>query len=94
LYGVLRRHPIALAVMAGHHVAACVEGARRGYRTARSELGEVLPPHGVDAVLAAYRGEGRRLVATAQAVDLVARALGGEVFRPQNSDRRSAPDAS
>ncbi len=31
----------------------------------------------------AYRSEGRRLVATAQAVDLVARALRGEVFRPQ-----------
>jgi len=83
LYGVLRRHPLALAVMASHHVAACVEGARQGYRTARSELGEVLPPHGIDSVLAAYRSEGRRLVATAQAVDLVARALHGEVFRPQ-----------
>jgi hypothetical protein len=83
LYGVLQRHPIALAVMASHHVAACVEGARQGYRTARSELGEVLPPHGIDSVLAAYRSEGRRLVATAQAVDLVARALRGEVFRPQ-----------
>ena len=83
LYGVLRRHPIALAAMASHHVAACVEGARQGYRTARSELGEALPPHGIDSVLVAYRSEGRRLVATAQAVDLVARALRGEVFRPQ-----------
>ena len=83
LYGVLRRHPIALAAMASHHVAACVEGARQGYRTARSELGEALPPHGIDSVLVAYRSEGRRLVATAQAVDLVARALHGEVFRPQ-----------
>jgi hypothetical protein len=83
LYGVLRRHPIALGVMARHHVAACVEGARQGYRTARSELGDALPHHGVDAVLAAYQAEGRRLVATARAVDLVARALHGEVFRPQ-----------
>jgi hypothetical protein len=83
LYGVLRRHPIALAAMASHHVAACVEGARQGYRTARSELGEALPPHGIDSVLVAYRSEGHRLVATAQAVDLVARALRGEVFRPQ-----------
>jgi hypothetical protein len=82
LYGVLRRHPIALAVMARHHVAACVEGARQAYRTARSELGDALPEHGVDAVLAAYQSEGRRLVATAQAVDLVARALRGEPFRP------------
>jgi hypothetical protein len=83
LHGVLRRHPIALAVMARHHVAACVEGARQGYRTTRSELGAVLPPRGIDAVLAAYRAEGRRLVATARAVELVTRALRGEEFTPR-----------
>jgi hypothetical protein len=80
---VLRRHPIALAAMAQHHVTACVQGAREGYRTARTELGRALPPHSLDEVLAAYSTEGRRLVDTAQAVDLLARALRGEVFRPQ-----------
>jgi hypothetical protein len=83
LHGVLRRYPLALAAMAAHHAKACVAGAREGYRTARTELGDALPPHALDAVLAAYRAEGRRLVATAQAVDLVARALRGEVFSPQ-----------
>jgi hypothetical protein len=83
LYGVLRRHPVALATMAKHHVAACVEGARNGYRIARTELGGQLPPAGVDAVLVAYRSEGKRLVATARAVDLVARALRGEAFPPR-----------
>jgi hypothetical protein len=83
LHGVLRRHPVALAAMARHHTAACVEGARAGYRTVRSELGEVLPPHAVDAVLTAYRTEGRRLAATALAVVLVERALRGEVFAPK-----------
>jgi hypothetical protein len=86
LHGVLRRYPLALAAMAGHHTKACVAGAREGYRTARTELGEALPPHALEAVLAAYRAEGRRLVATAQAVDLVARALRGEVFTPQLQD--------
>src|ERR1019366_8578929 len=57
----------------------------------RSELGDVLPEHGVDAVLAAYRGEGRRLVATAQAVDLVGRALRGEMFRPQIRAETAGP---
>lgn len=88
LYGVLRRHPAALASLARHHLAACVEGARQGYRTARTELGNALPPHGVDAVLAAYRSEGRRLVATATAVGLVERALHGETFRPRLRDSR------
>jgi len=88
LYGVLRRHPAALASLARHHLAACVEGARQGYRTARTELGSALPPHGVDAVLAAYRSEGRRLVAAATAVGLVERALRGETFTPRLRDSR------
>jgi len=83
LHGVLRRYPLALATMAAHHTKACVAGAREGYRSARTELGDALPPHALEAVLAAYRTEGRRLVATAHAVDLVTRALRGEVFTPQ-----------
>jgi hypothetical protein len=83
LHGVLRRHPVALATLARHHVAACVEGAREGYRTARAELGGQLPPGGMEAVLAAYRTEGGRLVETARAVDLIERALRGEVFTAQ-----------
>ena len=86
LHGVLRRYPLALAAMAAHHTKACVAGAREGYRNARTEVGGTLPPHALEALLAAYRAEGRRLVATAQAVDLVARALRGEVFTPQLQD--------
>ena len=83
LHGVLRRHPTALATMARHHTQACVEGARAGYRSTRTELGETIPPHAIDAVLAAYRTEGRRLAATARAVVLVERALHGEIFTPK-----------
>ena len=82
LHGVLQRHPVALATLARRHLAACVEGARQGYRTARTELGDVLPVSGVDAVLAAYRSEGHRLVTTARAADLVERALRGKEFTP------------
>jgi hypothetical protein len=83
VHGVLRRHPIALAVLARHHLAACVAGARQGYRSARTELAGLLPPQGIDAVLAVYRAEGSRLVATERAVDLVGRGLRGEEFTPQ-----------
>jgi hypothetical protein len=79
LHGVLRRK-------------ACVEGARQGYRTARTELAGVLPPHAIDTVLAAYRKEGARLAATAEAVDLVERALRGEVFTPTMSLPPTAPE--
>jgi hypothetical protein len=82
LHGVLRRYPVALATMARYHSRACVEGARQGYRTARTELADALPPHAVDTVLAAYRKEGARLAAIARAVGLVERALRGEVFTP------------
>jgi hypothetical protein len=93
LHGVLVRHPVALAVLARHHVDACIEGARTGYRGARAELGKELPPGGITAVLDAYRTEGRRLVATAKAVDLISRALRGQEFVPQlagsQDDRRT-----
>jgi hypothetical protein len=82
-YAVLRRHPAALASIAGYYAGACVEGARNGYRTARTELAGWVPPHAVDAVLAAYRREGSRLAAIARAVELVERALRGEVFTPR-----------
>jgi hypothetical protein len=83
LHGVLRRYPVALATMARYHAKACVEGARQGYRTARTELAGALPPHAIDTVLAAYRKEGARLAAIASAVDLIERALRGEVFTPE-----------
>jgi len=86
LYGVLRRYPLALAAMAVHHADACVAGARGGYRVARSELGDALPAHGLDAVLSAYRAEGRRLVGIARAATLVSRALRGETFSPRLAD--------
>jgi hypothetical protein len=92
LHGVLRRYPVALAALARYHSRACVEGARQGYRTARTELAGALPPHAIDTVLAAYRKEGARLAATAQAVDLVERALRGEVFTPQMSLPPTAPE--
>jgi hypothetical protein len=83
LHGVLTRHPVALATLASHHLAACVEGARQGYRTARAELGKDLPPGALAGVLAAYKTEGQRLVAAQRAADLVGRALRGETFVPQ-----------
>ncbi|MCW2881906.1 MAG: hypothetical protein JWQ95_6006 [Sphaerisporangium sp.] len=82
-YGVLRRHPLALARMARHHVNATVEAARTGYRGAAVELKEHLPPHAIEAVLSAYRREGPRLVQLAASIELVEQALRGEPFVPR-----------
>ncbi|MFI0407798.1 hypothetical protein [Actinomadura sp. 3N508] len=76
-YGVLRRYPIALARMARHHVGASVEAAREGFRSARVDLGEIVPPHGIESVLDTYRREGARLVALLQGIELVETALRG-----------------
>jgi hypothetical protein len=73
-----RRHPVILAVIARHVLTGAVDGARGGYRTARTELGETVPPHAVDAALAAYRGLGRQMAADARAAGLVERALRGD----------------
>jgi hypothetical protein len=90
LHGVLRRYPVALATLARYHTEACVAGARQGYRMARTELADALPPHAVDTVLAAYRKEGARLAATARAVGLVERALRGEPFTPDMPETHAA----
>jgi hypothetical protein len=82
-YGVLRRYPVALARMARHHLTGCLEAARQGFRTARTELAEAVPPHAIEAVLDAYRQEGPRLAALLRSAELVERALHGESFTPR-----------
>lgn len=74
----VRRYPVALAVIARHVTSGAVDGARDGYRRARAELGEVIPPHAVDQALTAYRDQGRRLAAAEKAAELVERALRGQ----------------
>ena len=52
------------------------------WRRLMTEL-EHAPPQAVDAALRAYRYEGRRLIATERAVDLVEPALRGESVTSQ-----------
>ena len=74
-YPAVRQHPVVLASIARHVLNGAVEGARQGYRTTRSELGEVISPDVVAAALAEFRTEGQRLSAVLRAVELVERAL-------------------
>jgi hypothetical protein len=73
-----RRHPVVLAFIARHVVNGAIEGARQGYRTTRSELAELVPPHVIDAAPRDFRTEGRRMASAARAVDLVEHALRGD----------------
>ncbi len=76
----IRRHPVILATIVRHVLTGSLEGVRQGYRLARTELGEAVPPHAVDAALTAYRDEGRRLAAAVKAAELVERTLRSEPF--------------
>lgn len=61
--------------MARHHTVASLDGARHGYRAVRAELDGRLLQKQLDAVLAAYLVEGKRLAANAKAIVLVEHAL-------------------
>jgi hypothetical protein len=82
-HDVLRAYPVVLARFAAEHVAAGVAAARQGLATARADLRGVVPPEAVDAALAAYDREGRRLAAAGRQVALVAGALRGERWVPR-----------
>ncbi|WP_338752081.1 hypothetical protein [Janibacter alittae] len=79
-HAVLRRHPVALAWLADHHVAAQVEAMRRAYRTVRVDLGEALPTATVTAVLVCLEHEGLRLRAAQRGIALIREVLDGRVF--------------
>ena len=81
-YDVLRRYPVLLARLACEQLSAAVAGCRTGYRTARADLAADagIPAEAVQAMVAVYEREGRRLAAAERAADLVGRALHGESF--------------
>lgn len=75
LHGVLRRHPVALARLARQYASAALEAAREGYRTARVDLREYLPPHALDQVMNAYLAEGQRMASVLRGIEEVDAAL-------------------
>ncbi|MFI6541448.1 hypothetical protein ACIBHY_53975 [Nonomuraea sp. NPDC050547] len=77
----LRTYPLALAVMARHHLDQALIAARRGYgRVAVDHRGQ-LEPHIIEQLLGVYRMEGRRLQARQGAVHLIEQALRQETPR-------------
>jgi hypothetical protein len=60
-YAVLTGHPVALAIVVGHHVAAQRAGAREAVKGARRELADALPPQAVEALLDVLATEEARL---------------------------------
>jgi hypothetical protein len=82
-YSVLTGHPVALAVVVGHHVQAQRTGARSALAGARRELADAMPPPALDALLEALAQEEARLAAAHRGVGLVEQALRGRRFAPR-----------
>lgn len=82
-HAVLRRHPIVLARFAAQHCEAGVAAARHGLATLRADLGSLVDDTVVEAALAAYDREGRRLAAAARGVRMLEEALRGRRFVPR-----------
>ncbi|MCU1595970.1 MAG: hypothetical protein JWO12_3362 [Frankiales bacterium] len=80
---VLRTHPVVLARFARGHVESAVEAARQGIRTLRADLKGVVTHETVEAAVAAYDREGRRLVQTGRQVAMVESALRGDRWVPR-----------
>jgi hypothetical protein len=85
-YPVLREHPLAVAFLARRMLIARYETAREGHRTIHQELDELIPPHHIVEIRAAYLDEGHRLMDAAKGLDLVHRAMRGEVLTPKSAD--------
>jgi hypothetical protein len=82
-HDVLVRHPVVLAVLAGHHVAALVAGQRRAVATLRTDLADVVAPGVAERTLLALEHEQARLLAAARGVRLVEEALRGSRYVPR-----------
>jgi hypothetical protein len=74
-YPVLRRHPVALAWLAGQHVESSRAALAAALGRARASLAGVVEPPVLDQVLAALESEQARLLAAARGVALIEQAL-------------------
>jgi hypothetical protein len=82
-YPLLQRHPLALAWLAGRHVAAAARAADVALASARGDLAGRLPPEGIGELIEILEREQARLRRTGREVGLVEQALRGERYVPR-----------
>ncbi len=71
----LRHLPLALATYVEHHLDGCLEGARRAYGQARTQLGPAMPADQLERAQRAFEAEGARLLQAQREVRLVLEAM-------------------
>ncbi len=82
-YPVLARHPLLLVRLAARQVSAQHAGTQSARAALRADLSGYLPTAVVAEGLAVLDAEQQRLAAAAEAVQLVERAMRGQVFVPR-----------
>src|SRR5262249_49649895 len=82
-YAGWRRHPVALAWLAGRHIDGQVVAMREAWREARVEIGPHVPPEALAEILTHIETEGMRLRAASRSAALLHEALLGTVFAPR-----------
>lgn len=78
-----RKHPVALAWLAGHHLDAQVVAMRQAWREARVAIGPHVPAKALSEILGHIEAEGIRLIAASRSARLLHEALRGKVFAPR-----------
>ena len=78
-----RKHPIALAWLAGRHLEGQVVAMRDAWREARVAIGPHVPAEALDEILVQIEAEGIRLLAASRSARLLHEALQGKVFAPR-----------
>jgi hypothetical protein len=82
-YPVLRRHPLALAALARHHVRGAWRACGEALAGVRAELSGDLDARTLEEVLETLDLERARLVAAGRAIGLVDDALRGRTYIPR-----------
>ena len=82
-YAGWRRHPIALAWLAGRHIDGQVVAMREAWREARVAIGPHVPAEALAEILGHIEAEGIRLLAASRSARLLHEALQGKVFAPR-----------
>ena len=82
-YPPVRRHPVLLVWLVGHHVRAQREAVRQAVGTARRDLADQLPPEAAPQVFSVLELEELRLRRLERAVDLLDQAVRGRHFVPR-----------
>lgn len=82
-HAVLQRHPVVLARLAAHHVAAQLQAQQRATATVRADLRGQVPPAVLDEVLTVLDVEQARLLDAQRGVRLVEAALQGHRYVPR-----------